>query len=163
MYKLMKPQIYVFDNEVIVNKLKNTYPVAEGSIGTITTAVLSEYEQRRYFNLKYGWDSNIHEYDIYIIDLQKKRKDELLSDDEEPDNAPYLFEVSYPKIKCDPAPLALDNLKRYLDKKKFRIIFAGSEIKEEYSIVEVRGKCDYSYQGSESERFLLVIFSIRIL
>lgn len=145
MHKLKKPQIYVFDNETIVNKLKDTHSVSEGTIGIISEAVLSAREQNRYFNLKYGWDSNIHEYDIFVIDLQEQRKGECLSQNEEPVDRPYLFKVSYPKIKCDPAPLALTNLRSHLDDKKLRIIFAGSEIKEEYSIVEVYGKSDYSY------------------
>ena len=145
MKKLVKPQIYIFDNRTIANKLKDTYFVSQGTIGIITEAVLNAKEQKRYFNLKYGWDSNIHEYDIFIIDLQEKREVEYLSQDEEPEDNPYLFKVSYPKIKCDPAPLALSNLKSHLNKNKLRIIFAGSDLKEEYNIVEVRGKGEYSY------------------
>jgi len=41
-------------------------------------------------------------------------------------------------------------MKRYLDNKKFRIIFAGNEIKEEYRIVKVMGKHDYSYPETYS-------------
>jgi hypothetical protein len=36
-------------------------------------------------------------------------------------------------------------LKNYLNNKKLRIIFAGTEIKEEYNIVKVQGKYKYSY------------------
>lgn len=145
MHKLTKPQIYVFDNEAVANKLKDIYFVSEGTIGIVTEAVLEGREQNRYFNIKYEWDNNIHEYDIFIIDLQEQRKKECLSNNEEPYEDPYLFMVSYPKIKCDPAPFALEILKRYLNNKKLRIIFAGTEIKEEYNIVEVQGKYSYSY------------------
>lgn len=145
MKKLTRPQIYIFDNEAIANKLKDTYSVSQGTIGIISEAVLNAREQYRYFNLKFGWDSNIHEYDIFIIDLQEQREQEYLSQNEEPEGSPYLFRISYPKIKCDPAPFALNNLKRHLDNKKLRIIFAGNEINEEYNIVEVHGKCNYSF------------------
>lgn len=77
--------------------------------------------------------------------MQEQRKKEYLSNNEEPYEEPYLFMVSYPKIKCDPAPFALNILKNYLNNKKLRIIFAGTEIKEEYNIVKVQGKYKYSY------------------
>ena len=53
MKKLVKPQIYIFDNRTIANKLKDTYFVSQGTIGIITEAVLNAKEQKRYFNLKY--------------------------------------------------------------------------------------------------------------
>lgn len=34
-------------------------------------------------------ESNIHEYDIFIIDLQEKRKEEYLSRNEEPNDTSY--------------------------------------------------------------------------
>lgn len=146
MEKYSEPQICVFNNKEIAEKLQTEYTVATGNLGTIKKIKYKDYEEHRYLNIKYDMVDNLHEYRVLIIDFQNKCEEELCEEDEEPEGIPYLFKVDCPKKVFNPVPfVAVDILREHMREDCFRIIFANSSFEEKYGIVEKVGQRQYSY------------------
>ncbi len=144
MVEFERPRICAFDLAPhFIQQIKNEgFLIFEGSLGIITKVPNNREGRFCPVKLNRNFPKNIHEYDIFLIDLQrediaeyeeKKQFDELRSQAES-----QFLGASYPKTKFDPRPLSLRLLKDELKKIKGRsvivIAFSAANIVEEYEI-----------------------------
>ena len=66
MEKYSEPQICVFNNKEIAEKLQTEYTVATGNLGIIKKIKYKDYEEHRYLNIKYDMVDNLHEYRVLL-------------------------------------------------------------------------------------------------
>ena len=148
MDRYKKPQVYVINNSSVAKKIGEKYIVSEGNLGLIKKVEYDIGENDRFVNLDYNLISNLHEYEVRIIDMQEKQKEILSYEDENPDGE-LLFKVSFPKTVFDPRPLVASIIRNKTDENNLTIFFAGSDFVEEYQIVKVEGQHNYSYSRNE--------------
>ena len=82
--------------------MSQNYIVATGDLGVAKTVEYEEYVNKRYVDLEYSMINNLHEYSVFIIDLQNENDTRHCLEDDEPDGIPYLFELSFPQKKFRP-------------------------------------------------------------
>lgn len=151
MGKFKEPQVYVVNNAEIADELRNDYVVDEGNLGIVKCIEYERYVNHRYVNLEYNIISNLHEYKVVIVDLQNKTEKKNCSEDENPINSPYLFQVDYPTKVFDPTPIVMNQIPKRMNKNNLRIIFANYQNSEKYLIVKLEGQDNYRYENEFKE------------
>lgn len=92
-----------------------------------------------------------------ILDLQNENEIKFCLENEQASSIPYLFELRYPKKEFVPAPFVLSILRNEFRKDCLKIIFAGEDYSEGYSIIEVLGQNQYGYPDKEIHHIYEII------
>lgn len=145
---IKKPQILTLNLKNEVNKkLSEKYSVYEGSLGKIIDTKNEKYEHK-YCLVNRDFPSNLHEYDIVIIDFSNKniteynREDNVRSKNKSANNIYLLCE--YPQTILDTRALAshilFDEIKSLMKKDAAIIIFQSENEEIEYQYAEENGQ-----------------------
>lgn len=151
MKKFNEPQIYVVNNHEIAQKLDSEYFVTEGDFGKYKVVDYKGYIEERFVNFDNTIADNLHEYDVVIIDLQKTIPTILCQQNEPPKSEGYMFKIKYPKKKFNPVPIVTDIIQTNVKNNCFKIIFASTPYKEEYSVVKFNSQDNYTLYDSFSQ------------
>ena len=157
MEKYQEPQVYVINNSVIAEKLREKYIVEEGNLGIIKQIEYAQYENRKYVNIECDFIENLHEYKVIIIDLQDKSVCKICRENDLPDEIPYLFQVDYPTKYFNPAPFVMKQISKEMNRDGIRIIFSDKDYIENYKIVEIVEKNRVSCTDKFAEKIYSTI------
>ena len=126
-----------------------------GSLGSLVKVPNAKMGDRRICRLNYAIPSNLHEYDIVVIDLKDREpiqydpSQHQLRDSREPSQ--LFFHCGFPQTIFDPRPVAGSELhstiKEIQGKESIVIVFATSSEDLRYQPVELTAG-GYGYQGS---------------
>ena len=142
---MAKPKIclFDFDNNTAESLQSRGFNVTTASLGTPIIISEKAPTDERLCLLNHDWPSNIHEYDIFIIDMSEKKaiqynKSEHTIEHNEHNNATYCL-IEYPQTIFDPRAYAAKILKKefsnILERKYILIVFASEHKNLLYNIV----------------------------
>lgn len=140
-----KPRICCFDiKEDVIDRLKgNGYNIYSATLGS-KIKVPNKYKESTQLLLNHQFPENLHEYDVFILDLDnfetvEYKDSEHIRDSHTGDKALYLLS-EYPETLFDPRPLASFLLNKKLDEignKPFLVVaFTSQNYKINYQLIE---------------------------
>lgn len=144
--KIDRPKICAFDLGKVNDALKSEgYNIYEGSIGKKVKVPNFKDYQKHQLLLNFDFPPNLHEYDVFILDLDNPETIEYQYDDHVKQNisgSSYLALLSrYPETLFDPRPFSAFLLNKHLRKINNRrcllIVFATSDYVSEYEPIEI--------------------------
>lgn len=144
---LKKPRICTFDLRNINDKLiGENYNVFKGSLGNKVKTPNERDYQSHYLLLNHVFPFNIHEYDVFIIDLDSFLTIDFSLKDNElngTNSDSYLkFASSFPQTLFDPRPYSAKLFGEYLKNTKndryLMIIFSSTNYYQTYRMIEVK-------------------------
>lgn len=157
MEKYQEPQIYVINNPVIAEKLREKYIVEEGNLGIVKQIWYERNENNRYVNLEYDIIGNLHEFKVIIIDLQNVLPKKICKTDESPNGIPYLFQVDYPMECFNPYPYVMTRVSEGMNPNGIRIIFSDNDYTENYKVIKIEGQNRKGYPEEFGEEIYKTI------
>lgn len=141
-----QPMVFLFDVEEAVEKelqkLRINY--FTGSFG-VNVKVNNNRHDEKLLKLNYDYPSNLHEFDIVLMDLTSNRTENYVPEKHQLGNASgttaHALLSTYPEQIFDPRPLSIGIVSRDIneifEKKSIIIVFCGNERKAEYQFVEI--------------------------
>lgn len=144
--KIDRPKICTFDLGEVNEELKSEgYNIYEGSIGKKVKVPNFKDYQNHQLLLNFDFPSNLHEYDVFILDLDNPETIEYQHDDHVRQNisgSSYLALLSrYPETLFDPRPLSAfllnGRLRKINNRRCILIVFATSDYVSEYEPIEI--------------------------
>lgn len=143
-----QPMVFLFDfEESVVQKLKelriNNYV---GSFGA-TIKVDNKNREQKFLKLNHDYPSNLHEFDIVMLDLTSNKSENYDPNQHQLGNASgstaHALLSAYPEQVFDPRPLSISivskDLNELSEKKSIIIAFCGAEKTSQYQFVEITG------------------------
>ena len=141
-----KPIVFLFDfEEDVKQKLKELrFNCFTGSFGS-TIKVENQKHEEKLLKLNLCYPTNLHEFDILILDLTGNKSEDFDPDQHQLDNTSghtaHALLSAYPEQIFDPRPLFINYASRDIselhEKKSIIIVFCGAEYKTEYQFVEI--------------------------
>lgn len=154
-----RPRICCIDigNEIISALKQNGANIYEGTLGAKIKIPNSRHHDNHVLLLKYDFPPNLHEYDIFIIDLNRFSTIDYKSEDHtrkmHSGKSSLSLLSSHPETLFDPRPLSsliLGNQLRQISNRKYLVLAFSSEAYEiEYDSVLI-SENGYERQGTES-------------
>ena len=140
------PMICLFDFEESVEKeLQNLrFNYITASFGS-TVKVSNQQYQEKLLKLNHDYPSNLHEFDIVMMDMTVEKSEEFdakkHSLNNSSGNKAHALLSEYPEQVFDPRPLSINIVSKEInelsDKKSVVIAFFGNAISSEYKFVEI--------------------------
>lgn len=144
--KIDRPKICTFDLGIINEGLKTEgYNIYKGSIGKKVKVPNYKDYQNHQLLLNFDFPSNIHEYDVFILDLDNAETIDYEPNDnirQEITGSSYLALLSrYPETLFDPRPLSSfllnGRLRKISNRRCLMIVFATNDYASEYEPIEI--------------------------
>lgn len=144
-----QPMIFLFDFEEEVERqlkeLRLNY--FTGSFGA-TVKVENKRHEEKLLKLNYDYPSNLHEFDIVMLDLTSNKAEDFDPGQHQlgntTGNKAHALLSTYPEQIFDPRPLSIclvsRDLNELFEKKSIMIVFCGAQNKAEYQFVEITGR-----------------------
>lgn len=133
-----------FEDEEFEKLKEKISIIYQGSIGRRIEIPNKGKHFEHYCLLNLDFPPNFHEYDIFIIDLEKKEVVDYIDEEHQQKyvtgNSTMMLKSSYPQTIFDPKPLSLHLLKEKIDsliKKTIFVVFTESNYEIDYQPVVI--------------------------
>jgi hypothetical protein len=141
-----QPMVFLFDFEEEVERKLEELRVnySSGSFGA-TVNVENIRNDEKLLKLNHDYPSNLHEFDIVMLDLTANKSEKYDPSKHQLGNASgntaHALLSTYPEQRFDPRPLSISLVSRdineFCEKKSIVIAFCGAEYRAEYQFVEI--------------------------
>lgn len=142
-----RPRICLIDIEKPVAEAlrSRSFNCYSGTLGCLVEVPNRSYRDEHRCLINCDWPSNLHEYDVFIVDLQNVVRTPYIEKKHTRSTSKghkqYIFASSFPETLFDPrgfsAWLLESDLRTFLEKKSILVVFAATYEKIEYHGIAV--------------------------
>lgn len=137
---MSSPEIALFDcDEKIVSEIKkNNFYFKKGSFGEKIKIEYSRfYPNRMLVNLNHSFIPNLHEFEIFVFDMEVKESSEVCAKDMTPQDHGIQIRIDYPLTIFYPSIVTSELLKTNFPSRGVYLVFSGPLLDTKYRWIQV--------------------------